>query len=657
MIRFNSHIDGYFDVENQLIRYIYSEAEEYFEREEREKELINSVDQFEDRRKRIQQDFNNYIGALPNRREDISPEYTDTIQKKDYKIEKIILESLPNFHMTANFYLPNNIEDKIPGVLFLCGHTDKSKAYPKYQKVCNQLVRSGFAVLIIDPIGQGERKQYYNKSAQQSNVGDPVKEHSYLGQQCMYLGTNIARYFIADGKYGLDFLVSRPEVDETRLAVTGNSGGGTQSCYLMMCDDRISAAAPCTFITSREDFLKSGLPHDAEQNIYKAIESGINHDDFITSIAPKPVLIGAVQSDFFPIEGTYQSYNRAKQVYELYNKSNNIKLKVSPGSHEYTKSLRDSVTKWFNNHLQNGKDKIYTGKLNTLPENKLNATQNGQVTIDYTTERTIFDLNMKYMGENLTNINIGTIKNGVSDYSKQIEKNVVNKFNLDKKRGDLYPRVIEETNRDGLELSKIFFKSEQDIIVTAILMRNPNIQRKSKAIVVLLNNGTHEIQDNIEKLRSLNSEYGLLMIFDPRGCGAVRSRAVNDSQDIGEGYYDYFGTEFKLSYDSLMLGNSLFGMRVFDVIRAYDFISENFENMTPGLYGEGIGAYYALYAAMAEPGFEIIHLQDLGPSFYEKATTRNYDIDHRLNIHGIIGECDIPHVKLALKQRGINYDW
>lgn len=113
-------------------------------------------------------------------------------------------------------------------------------------------------------------------------------EHSYAGLQCTLVGANIARYFIWDLVRAVDFLESLPEVDSTRIGLTGNSGGGTQSSYVMLVEPRIKVAVPCTYITSREEYMKTGQAHDSEQNIFKAIVTGLNYDDFISCFAPKP---------------------------------------------------------------------------------------------------------------------------------------------------------------------------------------------------------------------------------------------------------------------------------------------------------------------------------------------------------------------------------
>ncbi|MEA3407796.1 MAG: hypothetical protein U9R48_06930 [Chloroflexota bacterium] len=85
---------------------------------------------------------------------------TGTIERPQYRIEKIVFESRPQFQVTANLYLPHALEAPAPAVLGTCGHSAQGKAADLYQGFCQRLAHAGFVVLIYDPINQGERDQY-----------------------------------------------------------------------------------------------------------------------------------------------------------------------------------------------------------------------------------------------------------------------------------------------------------------------------------------------------------------------------------------------------------------------------------------------------------------------------------------------------------------
>ena len=93
--------------------------------------------------------------------------------------------------------------------------------------------------LAYDPIGQGERLQYYAADQQKSFIGNPTGEHGEANIGPMLIGDNIARYMVNDAMRGVDYLVSRKDVDATRIGAFGCSGGGTSTAYFAALDDRV----------------------------------------------------------------------------------------------------------------------------------------------------------------------------------------------------------------------------------------------------------------------------------------------------------------------------------------------------------------------------------------------------------------------------------
>src|SRR5690606_29266799 len=119
-------------------------------------------------------------------------------------------------------------------------------------------------------------------------------EHTHAGFPFLLMGASVARHFVWDGIRAFDYLASRPDVDASRIGATGNSGGGTQTMYMMLAEPRLAAAVPCTFPTTLEAMQKSGQAQDMEQIVAKAMLRGPDHDDFFTALAPKPVQAGIV---------------------------------------------------------------------------------------------------------------------------------------------------------------------------------------------------------------------------------------------------------------------------------------------------------------------------------------------------------------------------
>ncbi len=106
-------------------------------------------------RKRLAESF----GPFPERTP-LNPRITGQLSTPGLLIDQVIFESRPGFQVTGLFYRPKEASGKIPGILALCGHSAAAKAAPFYQDLAQSLALRGYGVLMIDPIGQGERRRW-----------------------------------------------------------------------------------------------------------------------------------------------------------------------------------------------------------------------------------------------------------------------------------------------------------------------------------------------------------------------------------------------------------------------------------------------------------------------------------------------------------------
>ena len=212
-------------------------------RKERVSEIL-TPEQFEKRKAEVRHLLLTLMGGLPEKRADLKVQKMGTIGRGDYRIEKIIYQSLPNFYVTANLYVPQSGKPPYPAVLQPTGHSLAAKARASYQTLSLGLVKNGFVVLTYDPLGQGERRIYYDAGLGDSKVGGATMEHDMAGIQSLLAGESIARYMIWDGMRGIDVLQSLLYVDPKRVGISGCSGGGTLTAYLAALDDRLQVAAP-----------------------------------------------------------------------------------------------------------------------------------------------------------------------------------------------------------------------------------------------------------------------------------------------------------------------------------------------------------------------------------------------------------------------------
>src|SRR6185312_193068 len=151
-----------------------------------------------------------------------------------------------------------------------------------------------------------------------------------------------------DGMRTLDYLLSREEVDPQHVGITGNSGGGTETTWLIGVERRWTMAAPSCFVTTFLRNLENELPADTEQCPPRALALGLDHSDFIAAMAPKPVELLTQEKDFFDTRGTQEAYTRLQQLYRLLGAEENIGLFRGPTYHGYSPENREAMYRWFN---------------------------------------------------------------------------------------------------------------------------------------------------------------------------------------------------------------------------------------------------------------------------------------------------------------------
>ena len=362
-----------------LNRYLLDQARRQFDARRKAIAAIKTPEDIAKRQTSLRAFFLRSLGDLPARTP-LNPHVMGTLRRDGYRVEKVIFESRPGHHVTANFYVPHG-KPPFPGVLLPCGHSDNGKAYEQYQRVAILLARNGMAVLCYDPIGQGERIQRLD------DQGKPVvrntTEHTMAGIGALLVGRQEASYRIWDGLRALDYLAGRPEVDPRRLGCTGNSGGGTLTSYLMALDDRIAVAAPSCYITSLERLFATIGPQDAEQNITGQVAAGMEHADYLTMRAPKPTLMSVGTRDFFDIQGSWDTFREVKLIYGRLGFGERVDLFESDEPHGFTRPRRIATARWMSRWLLKKDEAIDEPDVSIASDADLQCTQSGQVLRDF----------------------------------------------------------------------------------------------------------------------------------------------------------------------------------------------------------------------------------------------------------------------------------
>ena len=215
------------------------------------------------------------------------------------------------------------------------------------------------AALVFDPIEQGERQQY-KYPGHLAGRDFTTTRHTMVGMGSLLLGRNAARFEIWDGMRAIDYLQSRPEIDPQRIGCAGNSGGGTQTGYLMALDDRIRCAAPSCWITTMSRLLAVPGAQDSEQNIFGQLRFGVDDVHWILMRAPLPTLVcAAAKDDYFNIDGAWEAFRYAKRLYGDLGLPERVDIVESSSPHGYHLTHREGTARWMSRWLL-GKDQVIT---------------------------------------------------------------------------------------------------------------------------------------------------------------------------------------------------------------------------------------------------------------------------------------------------------
>lgn len=304
---------------------------------------------FKARQERVRQAWLDSIGGFPERC-DLDVKTTGVIQRDGYHIEKTLFQSRPGHHVTATVFVPTNPRFKAPypAVLVPCGHTYNGKMSEDYQRPGVIGANNGFIVMVYDPIDQGERPQ--NRKTRKPMV---CHGHNRIGHRAALIGWNTAQFRIWDGIRALDVLCARSDVDAKRLAVTGHSGGGTDSSYIMAMDKRIAAAAPSGFIASIRGTNWDLGASDAEQQFYGQLKYGMNHLALFMLAADRCAALHlATHADFFPFIGVYETAEYAAKAFNSLGRGDCFQLIDTSGPHLWAESSKQAEFLWFRKHLK-----------------------------------------------------------------------------------------------------------------------------------------------------------------------------------------------------------------------------------------------------------------------------------------------------------------
>jgi len=217
-----------------------------------------------------------------------------------FSIQPVAVERGRSWWITAHLYIPDGIEQPAPGVMHLHGHSYGGKSTDFYARRCRGLARRGFVVLFVDFPEADEREGTGHALWYPTMANLPLQ-----------------RIMVEDNSAALTYLASLPYVDEARIGATGSSGGGNQTMFFSVIDERVATAAPTNAPCMISEHAASGSGAYCHcEAIPGLVGAGVEYHDLLAAIAPRPLCVFAgIRDPLFPIIGARRAVEEASHAY------------------------------------------------------------------------------------------------------------------------------------------------------------------------------------------------------------------------------------------------------------------------------------------------------------------------------------------------------
>lgn len=581
------------------------------------------------------------LGGFPEKRTPLNARITGTLERNGYRVEKLIYESLPQYYVTANVYVPTTGKGPFPAVLGTAGHSDSGKAIAIYQTAFIELAKRGFVVLAYDPPDQGERKEYLGPATPKKLTALITSQHTMSGLQCVLTGGNIARYELWDGIRGVDYLLTRNDVDPKRIAIAGNSGGGTQSAYMAVVEPRLAAAVPSCYISSWKAAWLDPGPQDAEQDLTNFLKDGLDFSDFLIAFAPKPIEMLTATKDFFPIAGARASYAEAHHVFSILGKADRVGYFEYDDHHGWSKPRREATYAWLEKWLQGRTKSAPEGNVVTEPVQNLNCTRTGQVATSLG-GKTVQILNQEVAEKLYAHRRALNIKG-----QPALRGLITARLEITLPQTKPNAQVVGRHSRDGYQLETVNIESEPGIILPTLVFipQKPDAQRTT--LIAVNEAGKAADAGPGGKLETLARRGYLVIAPDLRGLGESCPPQQGNS-----GYTGRFQTDMR----ALLVGKTMTGMRVYDLLQVFNYATTRPDVNAShiAILGKGTPATAALYAASLQPRIQKVVLQDAIPSYMDIVRAKFYrDGLMDLIVPGVLHDFDLPDIARSLSSEKV----
>jgi dienelactone hydrolase len=579
---------------------------------------LTSREDWEKRRPAYYEQYLHMLGLSPlPEKSPLQARITSTLEREDYAVDMLHYQSRPGLYVTANLYRPRRIAagEKLPAVFYVCGHSHRGRNGNKvaYQSHGIWFARHGYISLVVDTLQLGEIAAFHHGT--------------YNLQRWWWLsrGYTPAGVEAWNGVRGIDYLISRPDVDPSRIAVTGISGGGAATFWIAAADDRVTVAVPVSGMAD----LASYIPNRV---INGHCDCMFLHNSFqwpwtriAALVAPRPLLfVNSDQDPIFPMDANQRVIARLERLYSLFGAGDVVDAFVSVGGHAYREDIRKAAYRFINTHLKHDPRPVADSEIDIVSE----GSRPGPYPIPPEALR-VFPADSDIPSDQLnTTIDQHVVPLGQPARPQEGKHETWRSQLLTRIREAAFrwfPRDIPAARKiASMDRGAVRLESEPGI---QFVLRHPEPTRpedRSDIFMVVLNEseaGTSP--DWIGRLAPSNST---VVLCEPRGVGATRWTSRNPPNFVQRSH--------------VLLGRTIDAGRIYDVIAAARYLAGSMPGTDTStrrivVAGHGAAAVIAAYAAALS---EAIHGATLN------SPIPSHTLPEAPPVLDILRVCDVPDV-------------
>ena len=283
------------------------------------------------------------LGGFPSTRSPLNAEVLETTDLGSYTREKIVFDTRENLSTIGYLLLPKNAPRPLPAVVCVSGHgrglpdilgiaddgsqrAERNVGYAKEYAL--QCVENGYATLAVEQLAFGTRRDDAARKA-----GPAVESCRPAACAALLMGQTMAGWRVWDAMRSIDYLATRAEVDSSRIATLGASGGGTTSLLTAACDQRVKAAVVSAYFNTFRDSIVS-ISH-CPDNYVPGMLQDMEMYDLSGLVAPRALFVESGRNDrIFPIAGSQRAAAKAREIYQAFGVADRFGYEIHEGGHE-----------------------------------------------------------------------------------------------------------------------------------------------------------------------------------------------------------------------------------------------------------------------------------------------------------------------------------